>query len=84
VIERTEDTERSGYPVLSMFNRALARFARWLPDQLAELVPEDMIVCECECRKLDCTEWKTCERRLKYSAGQTIKSKRIESIETVR
>jgi len=44
----------------------LARLWQWIHGQLVQDVPEDLAVCEFDCRKLQCTmgEWETCERRL--------------------
>jgi len=38
----------------------------WVKDQIVQLVPKDIAVCEFDCRKEQCTwaEWKTCGRRL--------------------
>jgi hypothetical protein len=41
------------------------RLARWLGSQVGQMVPEDLAVCEFECRETTCTaaNWKTCGRR---------------------
>jgi len=38
----------------------------WVKDQIVQLVPKDIAVCEFDCQKEQCTwaEWKTCGRRL--------------------
>ena len=39
----------------------------WLTDQVIQDVPEDLALCENDCRKLQCLmgEWESCERRLR-------------------
>ncbi len=41
---------------------------RWLKQQIAEEVPEDVALCEFDCRKGQCRlgEWESCKRRLEY------------------
>jgi len=48
------------------------RFGRWVRDQIVQDVPEDIALCELDCRKGQCTmgEWESCERRLKKAAGE--------------
>jgi hypothetical protein len=43
-----------------------------LKDHLIEEVPEDIAVCEFDCRKGQCLyrEWISCERRLSKAAGE--------------
>jgi hypothetical protein len=52
----------------------LTRFGRWLRDQIVQDVPEDIALCELDCRKEQCEmgEWKGCERRLSKAAGELI------------
>jgi hypothetical protein len=44
----------------------IVRLARWFRSQVG-LVPEDLAVCEFECKKTTCTaaEWRECQRRIK-------------------
>jgi len=44
------------------------RVKRWLQNQLIQDVPDDIAVCEHDCRKPQCSmgEWETCERRLSF------------------
>ena len=41
---------------------------RWLHDQLVGEVPDDLALCEFDCRKRQCRqgEWETCERRQRF------------------
>jgi len=43
------------------------RIRQWIGGQLVQEVPDDLAVCEYDCKSLDCTQgrWETCERRLK-------------------
>lgn len=45
---------------------------RWLKDQIAQDVPEEVSVCEFDCHEPECTEqeWATCERRIDRAAGE--------------
>jgi hypothetical protein len=44
---------------------------RWLKNQVIQEVPEDIALCEFDCRKPQCRmgEWETCERRLRSPSG---------------
>lgn len=50
----------------------LARFWRWLRDQIIQPVPQESAVCEFDCRKQQCSmgEWANCDRRLNKAAGE--------------
>ena len=45
---------------------------RFLVDQVVRDVPEEMALCEFDCRKPECnfSEWAACERRLARGAGE--------------
>ena len=47
------------------------RLARWLGSQVGQMVPEDLAVCEFECRETTCTaaNWRTCRRRRERRLG---------------
>jgi hypothetical protein len=51
---------------------SLTAFSHWVMEQLIQEVAEDSALCEFDCRKVQCTqgEWKSCERRLQYAAGE--------------
>ncbi len=48
------------------------RFGRWVRDQIVQEVPEDIALCELDCRKGQCRtgEWEACERRSSQAAGE--------------
>ena len=47
--------------------RVVRKAKRWLKEQIVQDVPEDIALCEFDCRKGQCRmgEWESCERRLK-------------------
>jgi hypothetical protein len=49
---------------------------RWLKQQVIQDVPDELAVCEFDCRKVQCTrdEWATCERRINRAAGELFPS----------
>lgn len=42
------------------------------PAQIVDDAPEDLAICEFDCRREQCTwnEWETCERRIRKAAGE--------------
>jgi len=50
------------------------RFRCWVRDQIVQDLPEDIVLCEFDCRKEQCTmgEWERCERRLHKAAGELL------------
>jgi hypothetical protein len=50
----------------------------WLAQELIQDVPEDVALCEFDCRKPQCTysEWSNCERRLKKADGELMPLRR--------
>ena len=46
--------------------QAMRKAKRWLKGQIVQEVPEDVALCEFDCRKGQCRmgEWESCERRL--------------------
>lgn len=54
------------------------RVRRWLHGQVVKEVPEDIAVCEFDCRKGQCRmgEWSTCERR--HRIQQAIRDDRVK------
>jgi hypothetical protein len=47
--------------------QAMRKVRSWLKGQIVQEVPEDVALCEFDCRKGQCRmgEWESCERRLK-------------------
>jgi hypothetical protein len=41
---------------------------RWIHNHIVQSVPEDIALCEYDCRKLECSmgEWEHCERRKQH------------------
>jgi hypothetical protein len=60
-----------------MLQKPDKRFKRFLrgwrevQNQLIQIVPEELAVCEFDCRAGNCTvrQWKTCERRIHEAAA---------------
>jgi hypothetical protein len=50
----------------------LMRLWHWFQQRLIEDVPQDIAVCEFDCRKGQCLydEWSSCERRISKAAGE--------------
>jgi hypothetical protein len=50
---------------------AMVRLARWLRSQIGQVVPQDMVVCEFECKETTCTsaDWNECRRRREMTPG---------------
>jgi len=48
------------------------RLCRWVWDQIIGDVPNEIALCEFDCRKEQCAmgEWETCDRRLQQAAGE--------------
>jgi curli biogenesis system outer membrane secretion channel CsgG len=57
---------------LTELSNSLRRSWQQFEQHLSEEVPEDIAVCEFDCRKTQCSygEWKSCERRLSKGAGE--------------
>jgi hypothetical protein len=51
---------------------SLARLWQWAKDQIVQEVPEDIGLCEYDCRKKQCVmdEWETCDWRLHKGQGE--------------
>jgi hypothetical protein len=51
-------------------NTRLGKLRNWLMGHLIQDVPDDLAVCEFDCRKPQCTQgdWENCQRRLQYCA----------------
>lgn len=58
------------------------RVWRWFAHELIKDVPEDLALCEFDCRKPQCTyrEWSNCERRLKGAEGELMPARRGRQI----
>jgi hypothetical protein len=52
--------------------RSLIRAWRWISNQVVQDVPEEIMVCEYDCRKAQCTmaEAERCEKRQQEGAGE--------------
>jgi hypothetical protein len=52
--------------------RSLRGFFQWVRNQFIQDVPEDIALCEFDCRTGQCTqgEWESCERRLNRAEGE--------------
>ncbi len=48
------------------------RFSRWVMEQIVQDVPENIALCELDCRKGQCSmgEWECCSRRITKAAGE--------------
>ena len=55
-----------------MAKGSLIRLWQWVKDQIVREVPEDLVLCEYDCRKEQCNmgEWETCDRRQHDGAGE--------------
>lgn len=51
---------------------ALIRLGQRVKSEVVRDVPEDIALCEFDCRRMRCTigQWATCERRLQKCAGE--------------
>jgi len=51
-------------------------FFQWIRSQFIGDVPEDVSLCEFDCRKVQCTQgdWEACERRLNRAQGELMPS----------
>jgi len=64
----------------------LSNSLRWswqqLKEHLSEEVPEDIAICEFDCRKSQCLygEWKSCQRRLSKGAGELMPASRTSPV----
>jgi hypothetical protein len=56
------------------FKRAnlFGRIWQYVKRQIVDVVPEDLAMCQFDCRKGQCTqdEWEACERRIRKGAGE--------------
>lgn len=50
----------------------MSRFGRWLKRAVVQDVPDEVALCEFDCRKKQCLrgDWSTCERRLETLADR--------------
>jgi hypothetical protein len=55
---------------------SLRGFFQWVRNQIIQDVPEDIAICEFDCRAGQCTpgEWELCERRLNRAEGKRLPS----------
>jgi hypothetical protein len=56
----------------STVRNALSRLGHWAKAQIVSEVPEDLAICEFDCRESQCSSsnWMTCERRISKTAGE--------------
>lgn len=61
---------------LSTLRRALSGFGHCVKDQIVAEVPDDLALCEFDCRESQCSwnEWVSCERRISKAAGELMPS----------
>jgi hypothetical protein len=70
----------------SRLRKALIRLGHWVRAQIACEVPEDLAICEFDCRESQCSisKWMSCQRRISKTAGElsptTIAPKRPEMV----
>jgi len=50
----------------------LDAFSRLAQNQIVQRIPEDISICEFDCRRTQCTDqqWTSCDRRLDRAAGE--------------
>lgn len=53
---------------------SVSRLQHWLSEQIIQDIPSDIAVCECDCRKTQCTsvEWEACEIRFARPGSPSI------------
>jgi len=63
-------TERSNMPALRLW--------QWIKNQVIQPAPDDITICEFDCRKQQCAlgEWQSCDRRLTKAAGELMPQRR--------
>jgi hypothetical protein len=60
------------HPSVSKLNSVFRPIWRWFVDGIVQDVPENVSLCEFDCRKQHCTfnEWAICERRRRKASGE--------------
>ena len=55
---------------------SLSKLGHWAKEQIVAEVPDDLAVCEFDCRESQCSwdEWASCERRISKAAGELMPS----------
>jgi hypothetical protein len=55
-----------------MTKKPLQGLRRWVAEQIIQDVPEDIALCNMDCKKEQCTheEWEHCDRRIHKAAGE--------------
>ncbi len=50
----------------------------WAKSQIVQEVPEDIMICEFDCRERQCAmgDWAVCDRRLNQAAGEVMPDRR--------
>lgn len=48
---------------------SITALGRWIHNHIVQSVPEDIALCEYDCRKLACSvgDWENCDRRRQHS-----------------
>jgi hypothetical protein len=56
----------------STVRNALGRLGYWAKAQIVSEVPEDLAICEFDCRESQCSlsNWLSCQRRISQTAGE--------------
>jgi hypothetical protein len=51
---------------------AFRRLGQKIAGELIQVVPEELAICEFDCRKASCTveQWRRCERRIEKARGE--------------
>jgi len=57
---------------------SIRQFGKWLKAQWIAEVPEELALCEFDCRKNQCAsaEWAACQRRISKATGELIPAAR--------
>ena len=63
--------------MIELGRSSINRFGHWIAGQIIQDVPDDIALCEFDCRKVQCgvEECETCPRRLKRGAGELLPSR---------
>jgi hypothetical protein len=51
---------------------SLSRLGHWVQEQVVAEIPDELALCEFDCRQPACSseEWATCQRRISKAAGE--------------
>lgn len=64
---------------LSRRNNSFHRLWRFVRRQIVDDLPEELVICEFDCRKGQCQQdqWETCDRRIRKGAGEFFPDARL-------